>query len=203
MLVMVATGSPRPAGRRHGAEAARTADGRRDEGADPLQMEGDGRLARADGAALPGPAAEEDNGAQQPLRAALPPDLDESGVEAHMDDEAGCPVHELLEEQSWDSAWGDDPVTASAIAELVDQSEGYTDSGRYCNSACPRCGHPEESTCHQLWECEANQDIPGVRLDFLPEVREEHGESPCFFGSEGPPLGLDLPLVHPPCKHHP
>ena len=198
MLAMVATAALWPAGRRHGEEAQ---SGR---GEDWQQPEAE-PAAADELQAQPQPPHDGTQAGEAPpeLQGARGSLMDDSEAEYDIAEEATALEESLLDEQGWDHAWGDDPVTAAVLDELQDQSEVFSSSGRYSSSLCPRCGLKEESSFHQLWECRANEEIPGVKLELLLGAREHHQEAPCFWLRGLPPLWWTYPHCTRPVRGQP
>ena len=49
------------------------------------------------------------------------------------------------------------------------------------SSVRPRCQVAEESTFHQMWECQYNNDIEGTHAELGGRARQAWQESPCFW----------------------
>ena len=119
MLVMVATAALWPAGRRHGgeAQAGQKVDLQQPEAepeaADELQAQTE--------PLQDGPQAEDGPSEPPGGCGSL---MDDSEAEYDLAEEANALEEPHLDEQGWDHAWGDDPVTAAVLDELQDQSEG-------------------------------------------------------------------------------
>ena len=115
----------------------------------------------------------------------VPADMDTAEAEIDFDQEWAEQQEQLQEanepEEHWECRECEDPVVLGA----------YSTPGKPLGSTelCPRCESAEETTSHQLWECKANEEIPGAHLELLPEARDLHLEVPCFWLRGLPPTG--------------
>ncbi len=65
----------------------------------------------------------------------------------------------------------------------------FNDRGglQWNTALCPRCQEADETTYHQLWECPANAEIEGTRMDMAVKAGAEWREAPCFWLRGLPP----------------
>ncbi len=105
------------------------------------------------------------------------------------DTEAQTAEHDQEERQEdQDAARGEGGAASMGAGPLSSQHRGIGAEPPDRSILCPRCGLEKETTFHQLWACPANEAIPGVHLELLPEAREHHSDAPFFWLRGLPPL---------------